>query len=486
MSSKLEDNNQNGWDLDDDNDWDDWGDAEDTVAEEETQTKAAVTAAPVNNTTKAENNNSILKNKTETKVSSENNNSTRVTAEAAPQQQVQQSRPQQSSGWGSLFGGVVSTVLSTANELTSTVSHGLDKVIGVPDPAELARINAIEEAKAKTQEQLQQQLPEEERSLTPTNAPAPVFGLGLVNNVTSLGSKVLNTGLDTLEGIGKKTMNILQENDPLLKNKIKKLGLEQDKPNLSEVLKEAKKENEQLEQSLKELSLEKSKALLRFEILFENNCGLVHLEALEILSKESQLKIQALKESVSGKALEELLETINEVKELMELEDLEGEPENEDYDEEELNNNLKQAIEDIELKIQFEEITSLWSSCCTWLAADDTQNLDSQAVFAKGIISLAETCALEMLKLHKIAELLLVKEHHSTANEVDGIVQLCKQFIMHLQSLANRFASKLSQHSEKDEAKSHINTLFAEMLQARQQIEKAFQLFLPILQIGAV
>ncbi|XP_037818970.1 protein FAM114A2 [Lucilia sericata] len=485
MSSKLEDNNQNGWDLDDDNDWDDWGDAEDTVAEEDTQTKAAVTAAAVNNTTKAENNNSILKTKAETTNSSENNNSTRVTATAAPQQQVQQSRQQQSSGWGSLFGGVVSSVLSTANELTSTVSHGLDKVIGVPDPAELARINAIEEAKAKTQEQLQQHLPEEERSLTPTNA-APVFGLGLVNNVTSLGSKVLNTGLDTLEGIGKKTMNILQENDPLLKNKIKKLGLEQDKPNLSEVLKEAKKENEQLEQSLKELSLEKSKALLRFEVLFENNCGLVHLEALEILSKESQLKIQALKESVSGKALEELLETINEVKELMELEDLEGEAENEDYDQEELNNNLKQAIEDIELKIQFEEITNLWSSCCSWLAADDTQELDSQAVFAKGITSLAETCALEMLKLHKIAELLLVKEHHSTANEVDGIVQLCKQFVMHLQTLANRFASQLSQHSEKEEAKSHINTLFAEMLQARQQIEKAFQLFLPILQIGAV
>lgn len=122
-------------------------------------------------------------------------------------------------------------------------------------------------------------------------------------------------------------------------------------------MKEAKQESEQLEQSLRELTLEKTKAQLRFEVLFENNCGLVHLEALEILSKESQLKIQALKDSVSGKALEELMETINEVKELMELEDLEAEAEKDDYDQDELDDNLTQAIADTELQIKFEEIT---------------------------------------------------------------------------------------------------------------------------------
>ncbi|KAM7363205.1 protein FAM114A2 [Cochliomyia hominivorax] len=483
MSNKIENNNQNGWDLDDDNEWDDWGDAEDNLDEETTQTNTA------KESTTAENNNkAVIKEKP-----TENNN---VTSEKNTEEQhLQQSQQpianrqheQQSSGWGSLFGGVVSSVLSTATELTTTVSHGLDKVIGVPDPVELARINALEEAKIKSQQHDEEMTAnkETEQYLT-ANSTAQVFGLGLVNNVTSLGSKVINTGLDTLEGIGKKTMNILQENDPLLKNKIKKLGLEQDKPNLSEILKEAKKESEQLEQSLKELSIEKSKAQLRFEVLFENNCGLVHLEALEILSKESQLKIQALKDSVSGKALEELLETINEVKELMELEDLDGEPEKDDYDEKELKDNLKQAIEDTELQIQFDEITNLWVSCCSWLNSEDSKDVDAQSSFAKGITSLAETCALEMLKLHKIAELLLVKEHHSTANEVDGIVQLCKQFNMHLQAVANRFAAHLSLHPEQNEAKTHINTLFAEMLQARQQIEKAFHLFLPILQIGAV
>lgn len=244
MATKLEDSNQNGWDIDDDNDWDDWGDAEDNLDNNDTQATTTVayvnkSATVLNNKT---NNNTNIKQQEKT-IEQENlstrivnNNFTNQTETQPTQSQLTQNK----SGWGSLFGGVVSSVLSTANDLTSTVTSGLDKVIGVPDPAELARLNALEESKHRTQKQLQQQSSsndrtEEDRSLTSTNNAAPVFGLGLVTNVTSLGSKVLNTGLDTLEGIGKKTMNILQENDPLLKNKIKKLGLEQDKPNLSEV-----------------------------------------------------------------------------------------------------------------------------------------------------------------------------------------------------------------------------------------------------------
>lgn len=117
-----------------------------------------------------------------------------------------------------------------------------------------------------------------------------------------------------------------------------------------------------------------------------------------------------------------------------------------------------------------------------WLT-DKAPSSNEQELFAQAITSLAEACALEMNKLHKIAELLLVKEHHSTANEVDAIVQLCKEFGEHLHGLTNRYAAILG---ESEEAKSNITTLFAEMLVATQHIEKAFHLFLPILQIGAV
>lgn len=104
------------------------------------------------------------------------------------------------------------------------------------------------------------------------------------------------------------------------------------------------------------MKLEKSREMLRFDLLFENNCGLVHLEALEILSKESSLKLQTLQDAVSGNALKELQETITEVKELMELDDLEGESDG-DYDAEALNARLMRAIEDAELQINFNDIT---------------------------------------------------------------------------------------------------------------------------------
>lgn len=96
-----------------------------------------------------------------------------------------------------------------------------------------------------------------------------------------------------------------------------------------------------------------------------------------------------------------------------------------------------------------------------------------------------------MCKLHKIAELLLVKPHHSTANEVDGIVQLCKQFNGHLQGLTQRYAAILSSKSKAEDAdteecKARVNTYFAEMLSGAKYIEQAYKLFTPILQMGAV
>lgn len=245
MSAKVENNkpndgdsNQNDWDLDDDS-WDDWGDAED---EANNDTQPTPTSNSQQIKTKPVENNNVHKVPERTQIPAKENNNF---SSRPPPDQV---KPSGGGGWGSLFGGVMSSVLNTATELTSTVTQGLDKVIGVPDPAEMARINASEEARLKAQNPKHEDKPpnekltssqqeddeNEDRSLTPTKI-TPVFGLSLVNNVTSLGSKVLNTGLDTLEGIGKKTMTILQENDPLLKNKIKKLGLEKEKPNLTEV-----------------------------------------------------------------------------------------------------------------------------------------------------------------------------------------------------------------------------------------------------------
>ncbi|EDV43532.1 uncharacterized protein Dana_GF18539 [Drosophila ananassae] len=470
---KKEEGSGNDWDQsDEDDNWDDWGDDEDKFVHVEPQDEQEKPETR-NPTAKATGH---LSQKQELGAS--------VQATASPVTAT----PSTSSPWG-LWGGKLSSVLSTATEglgtITTQVNQGLNQIIGVPDPEEMARINAAERAKDAPESAI-------EKSKTPANTPeenpeddsesAAAFGLGFVTN---LGSKVINTGLDTLEGIGKKTMTILQDNDPKLMNKRKLLGLEANKPNLSEVLLEAKKDADQMEQSLMQLRLEKQKAQLRFEILFENYCGLVHFEALEILSKESRLKLETLLEAVSGNALAELQETINEVKELLELEDLECESEG-DYEAEELGERLEATIADAELGIKFEDVVKHWSQSLEWLNSEEATSADLEEAYAKSIHALSEACALEICKLHKIAELLLVKPHHSTANEVDGVVNLCKQFNGHLQGLSHRYAAVLSSKPDKEDAKSKVSTFFAEMLSAAQFIEKAYKLFTPILQMGAV
>ncbi|KAH8346937.1 hypothetical protein KR059_003200 [Drosophila kikkawai] len=471
---KKEEESGNDWNQsDEDDNWDDWGDDEDKFVHVEKETQSQ-----------------------QEKDGSKNNAKAREDVVVTPKQEPPVAAPptatsNTSSSWG-LWGGKLSSVLSTATEglgtITTQVNQGLNQIIGVPDPEELARINAAEQQAAA------KELPVEgtHREKTPAGTPeetteaegeaSPAFGLGFVTN---LGTKVLNTGLDTLEGIGKKTMTILQDNDPKLMNKRKLLGLEANKPNLSALLLEAKKDADQMEESLQQLRLEKQKAQLRFEILFENYCGLVHYEALEILSKESCLKLDTLRGAVSGNALSELQETINEVKELLELEDLECESEG-DYDSQELSERLAGTIADTEVEIQFEDVAKHWSLCLEWLTSDEATSADLEQAYAKSIHALSEACALEMCKLHKIAELLLVKPHHSTANEVDGVVNLCKQFNGHLQGLTHRYAAILSSKQEPEEAKARVSTFFSEMLSGVEFIEKAYKLFTPILQMGAV
>ncbi|XP_062127282.1 protein FAM114A2 [Drosophila sulfurigaster albostrigata] len=472
------DEDANDWQQsDEDDNWDDWGDGDDDdekfvhVEQQQQQPQQQQQLSNKNNNAKA----------------TETVSQTAAPPKASPPETAP-TPSSSSSGWG-LWGGKLSSVLSTASEglgnITTHVNQGLNQIIGVPDPEEMARINAAEEAakpaSTPTEEQHTSDGGEEQKQ----DAAAPAFNLGIV---TTLGTKVLNTGLDTLEGIGKKTMTILQDNDPKLMNKRKLLGLEANKPNLSAVLLEAKKDADQMEQSLQQLQLEKRKAQLRFDVLFENYCGLVHYEALEILSKESRLKLDTLLDAVSGNALSELQETISEVQELLELEDLECDSEG-DYEAVELNERLLATIADADIGIKFDDVASHWTQCLSWLNSIEAIEADLEVSYEKSINALSEACALEMCKLHKIAELLLVKQHHSTANEVDGIVQLSKQFNAHLQGLTQRYAALLSSKKSADqeeECKKQVNTLFAEMLSGVKYIEQAYKLFTPILQMGAV
>lgn len=254
------------------------------------------------------------------------------------------SKSEESTNWGwTPWGGMVQ-LLSTA---TSHVSQVIESGIGgIPNPEEIARLQ--HEDKLKNKEQGVVDSLKDDKSMLLGN---------IMSGVSQIGNRVITGGLDTLEGIGKKTMTILQENDPGLLNKRKMLGMiDKDTPVLSQILREAKEKTEEAEQNLKEIQKQRYKKQLHFETLFDDYHGLVHLEALEMLSQQSAMKLKALLAPLSGMALSELEETLNEVKELCELPELDNEDSDGLHTTDELSDKFKTAVEDLDIAIEFKDI----------------------------------------------------------------------------------------------------------------------------------
>uniref|UniRef100_A0A1L8DDB4 Protein FAM114A2 n=1 Tax=Nyssomyia neivai TaxID=330878 RepID=A0A1L8DDB4_9DIPT len=396
--------------------------------------------------------------------------------------------------WGWKPWGGITTLLSTASEGVANLTHGISSVIesgiGVPDPAELARTQKEEASKKGEGESDGNVTPASETSDGSKKSEERSLKFGhIVSGVQQIGNKVISGGLDTLEGIGKKTMTILQENDPGLMNKRKLLGLEAERPVLSQILREAKEKSEDAERQMK-LMQKHYRKQVHFETLFDDYCGLVHLEALEILSKQCVIKLQSLLGPLTGKALQEMQETIGEVKELCELPEMEADDTEGVHTVEELCDKFTTAVEDLGIEVDFREILDSWQNYTGWLMEKNIKPM--REVHDKALHCLAETTALCVSKMHKLAELLLVLDHHSTANEADSLVQLTVIFCWHLNGIAARFGALLSgpgvcanTEDDTDDPNTLITSIFLEGSNSTSYIQNAFQLFIPILQLGA-
>uniref|UniRef100_A0A1Q3FDZ1 Protein FAM114A2 n=1 Tax=Culex tarsalis TaxID=7177 RepID=A0A1Q3FDZ1_CULTA len=398
------------------------------------------------------------------------------------------------SGWKPSWGGAAVSFLSSASKsvasITTNITQVIESGIGVPTPEEMAKRQAEEQAKLKADGYV----PEGDAEPTPGDR----FGFDqIVSGVTQISSKVISGGLDTLEGIGKKTMTILQENDAGLLSKRKLLGMGNDDGMvLSQVLREAKEKTEEREKNLKQVQKHLYKKKLHFETLFDDYHGLVHLEALEMLSKQASLKLESLLAPLTGKALDDLQETMNEVKELCELPDSENDDDGADgrHTVQELESKLREAVVDLDdVKVDFQDLLNCWKDNLEWL--ESTSPRTGQQIFEKAMHGLAQTTALCVLRMHKLAEILLILDRHSTANEADALVQLTGVFCWHLSGLAARFSAELSKLKQDGDSRrgppgedcdnALITNIFLEGANSISYVQNAFQLFIPILQIGA-
>ncbi|XP_035761306.1 protein FAM114A2 [Neolamprologus brichardi] len=232
-------------------------------------------------------------------------------------------------GWG-YWGSWGKSILSTATATVTTVGQGITQVIekaetslGIPSPTELsAQVEEEEKQKGK-----------------------------LCNHVR---------GLDALEFIGKKTMDVIAEGDPGFK---KTKGLMRRNATLSQVLREAK-EREELQSADKDSANSDKKVVAHYGMLFDEFQGLSHLEALEILSQESESKVKSVLLTLSGDELVELRDELDQIKSSFSLVEFDDEEVDESKDEDgsEFERELKEAMEGLSVSATADKLSKACKS----------------------------------------------------------------------------------------------------------------------------
>lgn len=399
-------------------------------------------------------------------------------------------------GWG-YWGNWGKSIISTATATVATVGQGFTQVIekaetslGIPSPTELS---------AHVQEEQKQHAePSAEADGASGEAASPVSGaLGMLSSLSSVvqntGKTVITGGLDALEFIGKKTMDVIAEGDPGFK---KTKGLIHRNATLSQVLREAK-EREEL-QTADASSDTDCKPVAHYGMLFDQYQGLSHLEALEILSRESESKVKSVLTTLSGDELVDLKAELEQIKEAFSLVEFDDEDmeEKKDEDGSEFEKDLSDALEGLSISATADKLTKACRSTCSQISAinkaetqedgERSELTSVEEVHAAAIRSLAELTARSIELFHKLAEMVLFSNGVATPQVLSQLtIILCKEISL----LSKKFTSCLTTAggSEKgDVLNPLITAVFLEASNSASYVQDAFQLLMPILEISHI
>ncbi|NXF80438.1 NXP20 protein, partial [Sclerurus mexicanus] len=343
----------------------------------------------------------------------------------------------------------------------------------------------------------------------------------ITNAVQNTGKSVLSGGLDALEFIGKTTMNVLAESDPGFK---RTKTLMARTVSLSQLLREAKEKEKQ--RRAQQVTAERT---AHYGLLFDEFQGLSHLEALEILSNESEAQIQAHLATLEGEQLETVKNDLIAIKEIFlpkESDDEVMQAHTADMGEEfvsmltellfelhvaatpdKLNKARKKAHEwleeasfttpvDIEEKLKEEpgEPGEEKTEKDEKIDSDKTEVNKTKTVeeiYMLSIESLAEVTARCIEQLHKVAELILHgQEVEKTAqDQAKVLTNLTSAMCNEVSSLSKKFSDSVTAAGSSMKAEvlnPIINSVLLEGCNSTTYIQDAFQLLLPILQISHI
>ncbi|XP_077061121.1 protein NOXP20 isoform X3 [Siphateles boraxobius] len=426
-----------------------------------------------------------------------------------------------SKGWSS-WGSWGKSLLTTA---TSTVGQGLSSVKEKAGVAfRMRQSSSCEEADEAHEHpgtEMAEQVYSEEvhRGVLSTISSA----------VQNTGKSVITGGLDALEFIGKKTMTVLAESDPgFKKTKI----LMQRTVSLSQMLKEAKeKERERLSSQMV------SEPTAHYGILFDDYQGLSHLEALEILSNESEGRVQEFLSSLEEEDLEVLKKELIAIKEIFitrEEEEADAASGENAADGEEFVSVLTELLFELHVAATPDKLSKARIKAHDWVreveqsrevvknvtdelkeecstpgpnpekgeqkeekgeeGKNNTKDGNSdnvEKVYLSSVGSLAEVTARSIEQLHKVAELILHGQEleKPACQQASILVRLTSAMCKEVGCLARKFSDTLlavGNQRKAEELNPLVDSVMLEGCNSTTYIHNAFQLLLPVLQVSHI
>lgn len=426
-------------------------------------------------------------------------------------------------GWGSSLLEVASTSVSTfshhVGEGLHTVIETVESTLNVPNPEELALRRTAEKdadseeadndqgstsdtaGKTSKAEEKEKQSSESENQSGGSGdqssqgvKPEAQSGGGwfsgwgvssITKKIESTGKQLVTGSLDVLETLGKKTFDVINDHDPGLKKARAFLHDRGDKPNLSAVLRDAKEQQETRTRQEKE-SEEARKA--HFGSLFDDFQGLAHLEALEMLSNQSEKRVNTLLQAIPPDDISKLKPLLLAIKQNFEIDD----DEEEEVDEQEFELLVRDLLKQLNVGTTADKIVKTHASiqenlekCC-----GSESKMDIKEIHQVAISSLAEFTSKCIEQFHKAGELILTQK----SAEYDFKESSCllhrftKVLTAEVGMLSTKFSDCLNKHESDGEIRvNHLVTnIYLEASNSSSYIQDGFRLLLPVLQQAAI
>ncbi|NXL57371.1 NXP20 protein, partial [Chordeiles acutipennis] len=427
--------------------------------------------------------------------------------------------------WGTWGKSLLSSASATVGKChgITAVKEKAGTTLGIHNASsassETAEPSAAETPVKETEDSLDQSTSENIPS-SPSSGSRGMFS-AITNAVQNTGKSVLSGGLDALEFIGKTTMNVLAESDPGFK---RTKTLMARTVSLSQLLREAKEKEKQ--RRAQQVTVERT---AHYGLLFDEFQGLSHLEALEILSNESEAQIQSYLATLDGEQLETVKNDLIGIKEIFvpkESDDEVVEAQKADMGEEFVSM-LTELLFELHVAATPDKLNKARKKAHEWLEeasfstpvdieeklkekpgepgeekTEKEDKIDSdkievdkkktvEEIYMLSIESLAEITARCIEQLHKVAELILHgQEVEKTAqDQAKVLTNLTSAMCNEVSSLSKKFSNSLTTAGSSMKAEvlnPIIDSVLLEGCNSTTYIQDAFQLLLPVLQISHI